>query len=242
MCIAGRSPEVTPIRAPSIATPAAAASWNTGASTAPDTPGRAAAPQAPTPTREAPTRRQRCCASSWSIRCGERERSASRDMKTAGSRPPLLFGWIAGSPPSPRLRRARKSIIQEAPQLPRPRRMLELPQRLGLDLADALSRHRELLADLFQRVVGVHADAEAHAQHALLARRERREHARRGLAQVRLDRGVDRQHRVLVLDEIAEVGILLVADRGFEGDRLLGDLQHLAHLLQRHAELLGKLL
>ena len=50
--------------------------------------------------------------------------------------------------------------------------MLELAQRLGLDLADALARHRELLADLFQRVVLVHADAEAHAQHALLARRQ----------------------------------------------------------------------
>ena len=120
--------------------------------------------------------------------------------------------------------------------------MLELAQRLGLDLADALARHRELLADLFQRVVGVHADAEAHAQHALLARRERGQHARRGLAQVRLDRRVDRQDRVLVLDEIAEVRVLLVADRRFERERLLGDLEDLAHLLERHAELLGELL
>jgi predicted esterase len=64
------------------------------------------------------------------------------------------------------------SIIQKAPQLPAPARMLELAQRLGLDLADALARHRELLADLLQRVVGVHADAEAHAQHAFFARRQ----------------------------------------------------------------------
>src|SRR6266851_5167386 len=97
------------------------------------------------------------------------------------------------------------SVVQEAPQLPASRRMLQLAQRLGLDLADTLPGHRELLADFFQRVVGVHADAEAHAQHALLARRERGEHARRGLAQVRLDRRVDRQDGVLVLDEIAEV-------------------------------------
>src|SRR5262249_24862928 len=47
-------------------------------------------------------------------------------------------------------------------------------------------------------VVGVHADAEAHAQHALLARGERGEHTGRGLAQVRLDRRIDRQYRVLV--------------------------------------------
>jgi hypothetical protein len=99
--------------------------------------------------------------------------------------------------------------------------MLQLAQRLGLDLADALSRHRELLADFFERVVGVHADAKAHVQHALLPRRQRRQNPRRGLAQVRLDRGVDRQDRVLVLDEIAELRILLVADRRSERERLL---------------------
>ena len=36
--------------------------------------------------------------------------------------------------------------------------------------------------------------------------------------------------------------VLLVADRRLEADRLLGDLQHLAHLLQRHGQLLGQLL
>src|SRR5215218_6078707 len=76
-----------------------------------------------------------------------------------------------------------KSVIQKAPQLPRPRRVLELAQGLGLDLADALAGDRELLADLFQRMVGVHADAEAHAKHALLARRQRRQHPGRALAQ-----------------------------------------------------------
>ena len=79
----------------------------------------------------------------------------------------------AGAPigSSPRVTNG-KSVVQEASQLARATGMLELPQRLGLDLADALARHRELLADLFQRVIGVHADAEAHAQHALLAWRQ----------------------------------------------------------------------
>src|SRR2546430_1981014 len=35
--------------------------------------------------------------------------------------------------------------------------------RFRFDLPNTLSRHRELLADFFERVVGVHADAEAHA-------------------------------------------------------------------------------
>src|SRR5262249_54914077 len=170
---------------------------------------------------------------------------------------PARAGIQPGSPPS--RRRADQSttleaappltkpapnalVIQEAAQLARPAGMLELTQRLRLDLADALAGHRELLADFFQRVVGVHADAETHAQHALFARRERSEHARRGLAQVRLDGGVDRQDRVLVLDEIAEMRILFVADRSLERQRLLGDLENLAHLFERHAELLGQFL
>src|SRR5580692_111647 len=87
--------------------------------------------------------------------------------------------------------RMRKSVIQEASEFAAPARMLEFAQRLRFDLTDAFAGDRELLADFFQRVVSVHADAKAHAQHTLLARGERGEHARRGLAQVRLDRRVD---------------------------------------------------
>src|SRR5690606_18375803 len=59
-------------------------------------------------------------------------------------------------------------LVEEAAHLAAAARVLELPQRLRLDLPDPLAGHRELLADLFQGVVGVHADAEAHAQHTLL--------------------------------------------------------------------------
>ena len=40
--------------------------------------------------------------------------------------------------------------------------MLQLAQRLGFDLSYSFSRDGELLADFFQRVIGVHADTEAH--------------------------------------------------------------------------------
>ena len=96
-------------------------------------------------------------------------------------------------------------VIQETPQLPAPRGMLQLPERLRFDLPDAFARYAELLADFFQRVVGVHADAEAHAQYALLTWRQRSKHPRCRLAQIRLDRRVDGQHRALVLDEITEM-------------------------------------
>ena len=39
--------------------------------------------------------------------------------------------------------------------------MFELPQGFGFDLSNPLSRHRELLADFLERVVGVHADADS---------------------------------------------------------------------------------
>src|SRR3569623_1388197 len=113
--------------------------------------------------------------------------------------------------------------------------MLQLAQSLGLDLTDTFARDRELLADFFQRVVGVQADAEAQTQHALLARRERGEHARRGCAQVRLDRSVERRDRVRVVNEISALRIILIAYRSCERQRLLGDLENLAYLLLRHA-------
>ena len=47
--------------------------------------------------------------------------------------------------------------------------MLQLPKRLGLDLPDPFAGDAELLADFLKRVVGVHPDAEAHAEDAFLA-------------------------------------------------------------------------
>src|SRR5262249_55967023 len=152
---------------------------------------------------------------------------------------------LASLPPKARSRAMARlpsgSGVEEAPELPAPTRMLQLTERLRLDLADALAGDRELLADFFQRVVGVHADAEAHAEHALLAGGQACQDPRGGLAQVRLDRGVKREHGVLVLDEVAQVRIFLVADRRLERDRLLGDLEDLADLLERHQQLLGQL-
>ena len=61
-------------------------------------------------------------------------------------------------------------LVEEAAHLAASARMFELAQGLRLDLTNAFARHGELLADLFQRVIGVHADAEAHAQHTFLTR------------------------------------------------------------------------
>src|SRR5271156_2817163 len=90
--------------------------------------------------------------------------------------------------------------------------LAQLAQRLGFDLPNPFARHGELFADLFQRVIGLLPDAEAHAQDLPLTWRERRQRLARLFAQVALDRGLHRRGRQLILDEVAERALLLVAD------------------------------
>src|SRR5687767_11080093 len=52
------------------------------------------------------------------------------------------------------------SAFEERPQLPAARRVPELAQRLGLDLADPFAGDGEALADFLERVLAAVADAE----------------------------------------------------------------------------------
>ena len=99
--------------------------------------------------------------------------------------------------------------------------MLQLAQRFRLDLTDTLAGHRELLANFFRGVVGVHADAEAHAQHAFLARGQRGQDPRGGLAQVGLDRGVDGEDRVLAGRDGGPLAKFLAIDKYTTNGRVL---------------------
>src|SRR5208283_4686975 len=124
--------------------------------------------------------------------------------------------------------------LLEALEVARSAGLAQLAQRLGLDLPDTLAGDGELLADFLERVVGFLADAEAHAQDLLLARGERGQHLARLLAEVALDGGLDGGRREFVLDKIAKRTFFLVADRRFERDRFLDDLEHLLDLVERH--------
>src|SRR5260370_7175028 len=90
-------------------------------------------------------------------------------------------------------------------------------------------------------MIAIHPNAEAHAQDALLARLQACKHLSGGLTQIGLDRGIEWRDRALVLDEIAQAAVLLLANRQAKAERLLGDIQHLAHPFERHRQLLGKL-
>ena len=79
-------------------------------------------------------------------------------------------------------------------------------------------------------MVRLHFDAEAHAQHLRFARREAVENLTDGFRETRILNGLGGRHRLRILEEVAQMRIIVVADRRFHGNRLLGDLHDLEHL------------
>src|SRR3954449_4167977 len=120
--------------------------------------------------------------------------------------------------------------------------MLELLQRVVLDLADALARDAEGAADLLERLRRAALQAEAERDDLPLAERQRMEGLLDVLPAEAELRRVERALGRLVLDEVAEARVLFLADRLLEADRELRHPEDLAYLLRRHLELLGDLL
>src|SRR5262245_48328577 len=116
--------------------------------------------------------------------------------------------------------------------------MPELAQRLRLDLPDAFARHREAYTYLFEGEVAPLVDPEAQPQHLLLTGRERAQNALGLAMQVAGRHPLDGRRQALVLDEIAELIVLLVPDRTLEREGLPGDAHDAPHLLRRqlHAD------
>src|SRR5438876_1748942 len=129
--------------------------------------------------------------------------------------------------------------IHECPQLARARRMAQLAQRFGFDLADAFARYGERLPDLFQSVLAAVLQAEAHLDDFFFARSQRAQDLSGLVLQVHVDYSLGgRDHRA-VFDEVAEMRIFLFADWGFEGDGLLRDLQDFPDFRDRNVHALG---
>src|SRR5262249_40019598 len=123
--------------------------------------------------------------------------------------------------------------LQEGAQLAAARGVPQLAERLGFNLADALARYVELLTDLFQGVLAAVAEAEPHLDDLLLARAERLHHGFRLLAQIQFNDGLRGRQHSAVFDEVAEMAVLFLADRGFERDGFLGDFKNLAYFTDR---------
>src|SRR4051794_30127348 len=119
---------------------------------------------------------------------------------------------------------------------------LELLQRVVLDLPDPLARDVERAADFLERARPAAREAEAHLDDLALALRQRRQRPVDVLLAQVLRGDLERRLGRLILDEVAELGLVLLADRLLERDRLLGHAQDVAHLARRALELAGDLL
>src|SRR5713101_1187679 len=122
-------------------------------------------------------------------------------------------------------------VSNQGPQAARSFGRAQLTKRLGLDLAYALTRNVELLTDLLQGVLALAADPKSQPNHFLFPGGECPQDARRLIANVGLDYGIDRRSDPMVLDQIAQRGLAIA--RGFEGNRVAGNGLQLLDLLDR---------
>src|SRR4051794_30774455 len=128
----------------------------------------------------------------------------------------------------------RYALLQVVAQLLRARGVTQLAQGLRFDLADALAGYVELAAYFLEGAAAAIFEAEAQLQHFALARRQAGEHVHDLLLEQLVGGSVGRGQGHRVLDEVTEVGVFLLADRGLQRDRLLRDLHDLAYLLRRN--------
>src|SRR5690606_35011003 len=96
-------------------------------------------------------------------------------------------------------------------------------------------------ADFFQSVVCVHLDAEAHAQYLGFPSGQPGQYRAGGFAQAFCGGGIHWRQSLDIFDEIAQMAVFVVTNGCFHGDRLFGDLQHLADFVFRHVHALAQL-
>src|SRR5688500_15718385 len=137
---------------------------------------------------------------------------------------------------------SRAAALRDVAELLGLRERLQLLERLVLDLADALARDVERAPYLVQRARVLAAEAVAQLQHAALAVGQVLQRLAQRLLGEDLRSALVRRLGPLVGDELAELGLLLVADRLLEGDRRLRGALDRLDLLRLDPRDLGDLL
>src|ERR1035437_8290361 len=121
-------------------------------------------------------------------------------MKPAGAARNVRKNWLAGESACPTQSGTDAFVCQptglscrhERAQAAGPLWGAKLAERFGFDLANPFARDVEFLADLFERVLALAADAEAHADHLLLLGGEGFQDAGGLIANVGFNHGIDR--------------------------------------------------
>src|SRR5882724_6592455 len=129
--------------------------------------------------------------------------------------------------------------IQESAEPAAAAGMPKLAKCLGFDLPDTLASHGKILPDFFESMLGAVLETETHFDHALFAGCQRVEHLLGHFLQIDVDHRVGRRYDTAVFDEIAEMRIFFLTNRGFERNRLLSDFQDLSHFRNRNVHALG---
>src|SRR5659263_630755 len=168
--------------------------------------------------------------------------AASRRHRTCRSSNASSGGWWLVAGGTGRWTSIWLRSVEIVPEDLRPRRVAKLRHRLGLDLTDPLARDPVDLADLVERLGLTVGQTEAHRDDARLALGERVEDLVELLLQEREAHGVRRDDGLGVLDEVTELAVAVLAERGVQRDGLAAVLLDLHDLLGGHVELLGQLL
>src|SRR5471032_335919 len=121
------------------------------------------------------------------------------------------------------------------------RRVAQLAQRLGFDLTDPLTGHVKLLTDFLKGVVGIHVDAETHAQYLGFTGSEAGQYVASRFFQALNSGDIDWRLHGRVFDEVTQMGVFVITNRRFHGDRLFSDLQYLADFILRHLHAFAQL-
>src|SRR2546429_8833659 len=127
------------------------------------------------------------------------------------------------------------AVLGVVPKDLRPTRVPQLAQRGRLDLPDPLAGETHAATDLLEGARLVVDQAEAQLNHPALARAKRGEDVLDLVAEHGLAGRLERRDGLLVLNEVAQVRILFLADGRLEGYRLLRDFLQLLDLVDRDA-------
>src|SRR5215471_12053356 len=95
--------------------------------------------------------------------------------------------------------------VQESSQSPAAAWMPQLPERLCFDLTNTFTRNGEVLAYLFQGVLGTIFETEPHLDDPFFTRRQRVENLLRHFLQIDVDDGIGGRNHSAIFDEIAKM-------------------------------------